>query len=154
MDKQISLDEMMKVSTSAPLSDGRMGRCELTQTSEGQLRVTHLACLSVLSNSKGQRWEQNRKEGTVLSQAGRAGHVREPSVRHEQRQIVPFCDSALMRVRNENRLQQKIKFSGISRGDKNVGESRNNAESEPAVKYNESREVGHKWAKVNTSPLH
>lgn len=45
--------------------------------------VTHLACLSGLSNSEGQRWEQNKKkkEGTVLSQAGRARHVTEPSVR-------------------------------------------------------------------------
>lgn len=34
--------------------------------------VTHLACLSGVSNSEGQRWEQNKnkKEGTVLSQAG------------------------------------------------------------------------------------
>lgn len=90
MDKQMSLDVRKKVSTSATLSDGWMERCELTHTSEGQVRVTHLACLSGLSNSKGQRWEQNRKEGTVLSQAGRARHVREPSVRHKQRQIVPF----------------------------------------------------------------
>ena len=81
---------MKKVSTSAPLSDGRMERCELKRTGEGQSRVTHLACLSGLSNSEGQIWEQNRKEGTVLSQAGRARQVREPSVRQKQRQIVPF----------------------------------------------------------------
>lgn len=98
-------DEVKKVSTSAPLSDGRM---EPTHTGEG--RVTHLACLSDISNSKGQRWEQNRKEGTVLSQAGRARHVRKPSVRHEQKQVVPFfCDSAFIRVRNEIKLQQEKK---------------------------------------------
>lgn len=51
----MTLDEMKKVSTSAPLSDGRMERCELTQTNEGQVLITHLACLSGLSNSKGQR---------------------------------------------------------------------------------------------------
>lgn len=33
--------------------------------------VTHLACLSGISNSEGQKWEQNKK-GFVLSQAGRA----------------------------------------------------------------------------------
>lgn len=55
MDKQTSLDEMKKVSTSAPLSDGRVERCKLTQTSEGHFRVTHLACLSGLSNSKGSK---------------------------------------------------------------------------------------------------
>lgn len=93
--KQKSLDEMKKVSTSAPLSDGRMERCELKRTSEGQSCVTHLACLSGLSNSEGQRWEQNRKEGTVLSQAGRARQVREPSVRQKQRQIVPFFVTVL-----------------------------------------------------------
>lgn len=86
----MSLNEMKEVSTSAPLSDGQMERCELKQSSEGQFRVTHLACLSGLSNSEGQRWEQNRKEGIVLSQAGRARHVREPSVRQKQRQILPF----------------------------------------------------------------
>lgn len=89
------LDEMKKERASTPLYDGQMQRCELTRTSEGRGSVTHLACLSGLSNSKGQRWEQNRKEGTVLSQAGKARHVREPSVKHKQRQIVPLCDSAL-----------------------------------------------------------
>lgn len=72
----MSLDEMKKERTSTPLNDRRMERCELTHTSEGQGSITHLACLSGLSNSKGQRWEQNRKEGTVLSQAGRARRER------------------------------------------------------------------------------
>lgn len=49
--------------------------------------------------------------------------MREPSVRHEQRKIVAFCDSALMRVRNEIRQQRKIISSG---GKEDVGESRNN----------------------------
>lgn len=91
----MSLDVREKASTSALLTDGQMERCDLTHTSEVQVRVTHLACLSGLSNSKGQRWEQNRKEGTVLSQAGRARHVRELSVRHKQRQIVPFFVTVL-----------------------------------------------------------
>lgn len=60
----MSLDEMKKVSTSAPLSDGRVEGCELTQTSEGQFLVTHLACLSGLSNSKGAKMgaEQKRRD--------------------------------------------------------------------------------------------
>lgn len=91
----MSLDGMKKESTAALLSDGRMERCELKQTSEGQSRDTHLACLSGLSNSEGQRWEQNRKEGTVLSQAGRARYVRKPSVRQKQRQIFPFFVTVL-----------------------------------------------------------
>lgn len=62
IDKQTSLDEMKEVSTLAPLSDGRMERCELKLICERQSRATHLACLSELSNSEGQRWEQNRKE--------------------------------------------------------------------------------------------
>lgn len=84
------LDEMDEASTSAPLSDRRMERCEPKErTREGHIpEVTHLACLSGLSNSEGQRWEQNKKkkkEGIVLSQAGRARHVAEPSVRSTHR---------------------------------------------------------------------
>ena len=100
MDKQLSLDAMKKVSASAPLlwrTDGETWADR--KRSEGRVLVTHLACLSGLSNSKGQRWEQNRKEGTVLSQAGRARHVREPSVRHRQRQVVSF----LWQCFNENK---------------------------------------------------
>lgn len=62
--KQMPLDEMDEVSTSAPLSDRRMERCEPKErTREGHIpEVTHLACLSGLSNSEGQRWEQNKKK--------------------------------------------------------------------------------------------
>lgn len=42
----------------------------------------------------------------------------------------------------------------MSRGDKDVGESRNNAESEPAVKFNESREVETRVGKGEYFPLH
>lgn len=58
------LDEMDEASTSAPLSDRRMERCEPKErTREGHIpEVTHLACLSGLSNSEGQRWEQNKKK--------------------------------------------------------------------------------------------
>lgn len=78
--------------------------------------VTHLACLSGLSNSEGQRWEQNKKEGIVLSQAGGASQVREPSVRQEQRQrLFRFCDSVLMRASNEIWLHENLIFRNIRR---------------------------------------
>lgn len=66
-------------------------------------KVTHLACLSGLSNSEGRRWEQSKKkkenktkQGTVLSQAGKASHVTEPSVRNRRPGLVfGLCDGAL-----------------------------------------------------------
>lgn len=83
---------------------------------EDNPEVTHLACLSGLSNSEGQRWEQNKKEGTVLSQAGRARHVREPSVRQKHRpRLFRFCDSVLMTASNELRLHENQIFRNIQR---------------------------------------
>lgn len=72
----MSLDEMKKVSTSAPFSDGRVARCELTQTSEGQFRITHLACLSGLSNRKGSK-DESRTEKRDCVKSSWEGKTRE-----------------------------------------------------------------------------
>lgn len=80
--EQMSLDEIEEGSTSAPLNDGRMERCERKQVKDNAALLTWHACQGY-QIVRGQRWEQNRKEGTVLSQAGRAGQVREPSVKQE-----------------------------------------------------------------------
>lgn len=93
-------------------TDGTMWARHLEDNPE----VTHLACLSGLSNSEGQRWEQNKKEGTVLSQAGRARHVREPSVRQKYwPRLFRFCDGVLMRASNELRLHENLIFRNIQR---------------------------------------
>lgn len=87
------------------LMDGWSRNRQVTDSPE----FTHLACLSGLSNSEGQRWEQNKKEGIVLSQAGRPRHVREPSVRQKQRQrLFSFRGSVLMRASNEIQLHENI----------------------------------------------
>lgn len=97
------LDEMKRVSTSAPVSDGWMERCELTDAKKGNSALLTWHACQGFQIVRGQRWEQNRKKGTVLSQAGRARHVREPSVGDK---IVP-CDCALMRVQTEIKCRKK-----------------------------------------------
>lgn len=64
----------------------------------------------------------------------------------KQRQIVPFCDGALMRVRNQIKTAAEIKFSEMSRGgDVDDGE--------PAARFNEPREAGQECAEESTSAL-
>lgn len=62
-------DEMKTVSMNAVLAN-EWAWAKNRQTKYSP-EVTHLACLSGISNSEGQKWEQNKK-GIVLSQAGRA----------------------------------------------------------------------------------
>lgn len=57
-----------KEHSSSSLMDGWRDVSRHKQAKYGSVLLTWHACLS---NSKGQQWEQNRKEGSVLSQAGR-----------------------------------------------------------------------------------
>lgn len=60
-DQQKSLDEMETASMDALLAN------EWAWAKNRQRKyspeVTHLACLSGISNSEGQKWEQNKKKG-------------------------------------------------------------------------------------------
>lgn len=65
----------------SPLLTYGMGRRGLDkQVKDGSSLLTWHACQGY-QTVRGKDGKQNRKEGTVLSQAGRARHVREPSVR-------------------------------------------------------------------------
>lgn len=94
--------------------------------------------------------EQKRRDCVKSSWEGKTWESR---VLHRGRdRLFHFCDRALMRVRNE------ISDSGENQIFRNVqrwmrGESRTNAESEPAAEFNESKKLdtsGPTWAPVTS----
>lgn len=61
----MSLDEMETASMDALLAN-EWARAKNRQRKYSP-EVTHLACLSGISNSEGQKWEQNKKRDCVKS---------------------------------------------------------------------------------------
>lgn len=103
---------MMEASTSSPLSDRRMSQRNNKWRTILRLLTWH-ACQGY-QIVRGQRWEQNKKQGTVLSQAGRARQVRELSVRQKQR-LFHIGDGAMMSASNEIRQHDNLIFRNIQR---------------------------------------